>query len=104
MTFLRIQHPVPDYDRWKRAFDLDPADRRGSGVLRYTILRSPAHPNFVMIDLELGSTREAEMLLLKMRRIWSSSGSSVMSDPEARIVDVAESVELVERQPGPSGA
>ncbi|WP_104169771.1 MULTISPECIES: hypothetical protein [unclassified Cryobacterium] len=95
MTVLRIQHPVPDYDRWKRAFDLDPADRRGSGVIRYTILRSVTVPNFVMVDLELGSVREAEKMLLKMRRIWTSSGSSVMSDPEAWIVDVAETAALV---------
>ncbi|HSP75581.1 MAG TPA: hypothetical protein VLO31_05140 [Cryobacterium sp.] len=95
MTFLRIQHPVPDYDRWKRAFDLDPADRRGSGVIRYRILRSVTDPNFVMIDLELGTIREAEKLLLKMRRIWSSSGSTVMIDPEAWIVDVSETAELL---------
>ena len=95
MTFLRIQHPVPDYDRWKRAFDLDRADRRGSGVIRYTILRSVKDPNFVMVDLELGSILEAEKMLLKMRRLWSSSGSTVMIDPEAWIVDVAETAELV---------
>jgi hypothetical protein len=52
-------------------------------------------PNFVMIDLELGTVREAEKLLLKMRRIWSSSGSTVMIDPEAWIVDVAETAELI---------
>lgn len=95
MTLLRIQHRVPDYGRWKRAFDLDPADRKGSGVTRYTIERPRTDPNFVMIDLEFGTTLEAEKLLLKMRRIWSSSGSSVMSDPEAWIVDVIEDVELV---------
>ena len=94
MTFLRIQYPVPDYDRWKRAFDLDPSDRRGSGVIRYTILRPVANPNFVMIDLELGSIREAEKLLLKLRRVWSTSGPTVMADPEAWIVDVAETTEL----------
>ena len=57
MTLLRIQHPVPDYDRWKRAFDLDPADRHGSGVIRYTIFRAVTDPNFVMVDLELGTVR-----------------------------------------------
>ena len=95
MTYLRIQYPVPDYDRWKRAFDMDSFDRRGSGVTRYTILRPAANPNFVMIDMELGSIREAEMLLLKLRRFWSTSGPTVMADPEAWIVDVAETVELV---------
>ena len=94
MTYLRIQHPVPDYDRWKRSFDLDPADRRGSGVLRYTILRSATQPTIVMVDLELGSIREAEKLLLKLRRLWSSTGPTAMTNPEAWIVDVTETVEL----------
>ena len=64
-------------------------------MIRYTILRSVTNPNFVMVDLELGSVREAEKMLLKMRRIWTSSGSSVMIDPEAWIVDVAETAALV---------
>ena len=29
---LRIQHSVPQYDGWKRAFDADPVERRGGGV------------------------------------------------------------------------
>ena len=95
MTYLRIQYPVPDYDRWKRAFDMDLSDRRSSGVTRYTILRAVANPNLVMIDMELGSIREAEMLLLKLRRFWSTSGPTVMVDPEAWIVDVVETAELV---------
>jgi hypothetical protein len=27
MHILRIEHPVPDYDAWKQAFDSDPLNR-----------------------------------------------------------------------------
>jgi hypothetical protein len=99
MVTLRIQHPVPDFARWKRAFDADPADRRKSGVIRYSIRRSVANPKFVMIDLDLETVREAEVLLVKMRRIWEGSGSSVMSSAEAWIVETVETVELAEPAP-----
>jgi hypothetical protein len=41
MHILRIEHPVPNYNAWKAAFDSDPIDREGSGVRRY---RSCARP------------------------------------------------------------
>ena len=93
MPTLRIEHAVPDFDRWKQAFDSDPVDRKGSGVRRYRVLRSVEDPNFVMIDLEFDSVKAAEGLLDKMRQIWSGPGKAVMRDPRARI---AESVEVQE--------
>jgi hypothetical protein len=94
MPILRIEHSVPDYDGWKQAFDSDPADRKGSGVRRYQVLRSVDDPNYVMIDLEFDSLDEAEGLLAKMRRVWSGEGQSVMRNPQARIVDSVESREV----------
>jgi hypothetical protein len=94
MPTLRIDHAVPDFDSWKQAFDSDPADRRGSGVRQYRVLRSLEDPNFVMIDLEFDSLEEAEGLLDKMRQIWSGPGSSVMMDPRARIAESVETREL----------
>ena len=52
MPILRIHHSVPNFEAWKRAFDNDPIDRKGSGVRRYEVHRSIADRNFVMIDLE----------------------------------------------------
>jgi hypothetical protein len=60
MHILRIEHPVPNYDAWKEAFDSDPIDREGSGVRRYRILRATDDPNYVMIDLEFDRASEAE--------------------------------------------
>ena len=92
MAMLRIQHSVPSYDGWKRAFDGDPMDRKGSGVRRYAVHRSVANPNLVMIDLELGSVAEAERLLEKLRHLWTAGpGKAVVQNPEAWIVETVES-------------
>jgi len=93
MPILRIEHPVPDFDGWKRAFDGDPGFRERSGVRRYRILRSIDDPNYVMIDLEFDTRAEAEALLTALRAIWARVEGSVMRDPQARIVEVVESRE-----------
>jgi hypothetical protein len=94
MPILRIEHAVPDFSGWKRAFDSDPADRKGSGVRRYHVMRSVEDPNYVMIDLEFDSLEDAEGLLAKMRRVWSGDGQRVMRNPQVRIVDTVETTEL----------
>jgi len=94
MPILRIQHPVPSYEGWKAAFDSDPVGRERSGVRRYQILRSLDDPNFVMIDLEFDTKSEADALLAAMREVWSRVEGSVMSNPQAYIVDQVESKEL----------
>ncbi len=94
MPILRIEHGVPSFDGWKQAFDSDPADRKGSGVRRFQVLRSVEDPNYVMIDLELDTLDEAEGLLGKMRRVWSGDGQRVMRNPQARIVETVETIEL----------
>jgi hypothetical protein len=76
MVVLRIEHPVPDYARWKEAFDSDPVDRKGSGVRR---------------DSEFADVGEAEAMLGALRELWGRV--DVMRDPKARIVEVAETVE-----------
>jgi hypothetical protein len=94
MPTLRIEHSVPDFAGWKRAFDSDPAGRKVSGVRRYQVSRSVEDPNFVMIDLEFDTLAQAEGLLTKMRTVWSGPGQSVMRNPKARIVDMVEKIEL----------
>ncbi len=90
MYILRIEHPVPDYDGWKRAFDSDPVGRQKLGVRRYQILRPVDDPHYVMIDLEFETQAQAEALLAAMRGVWSRVQGQVMSDPKARIVEAAE--------------
>jgi hypothetical protein len=94
MPILRIQHSVPSYDAWKRAFDSDPVDRKGGGVRRYEIHRSLADPNFVMIDLDFDHSDEAEEFLLRLRDLWEGPGKAVMHNPEAWIVETTETAEI----------
>lgn len=91
MLVIRIEHSVPNFDKWKQAFDRDPADRKGSGVRRYRVLRLNDDPNYVMIDLEFDNAGEAEAFLQKMQRIWEGPAKGVMQNPKARIAEVIES-------------
>jgi hypothetical protein len=90
MPVVRIEHSVPDFEKWKQAFDRDPADRKGSGVRRYEILRLQNEPNYVMIDLEFDNTAEAEAFVQKMERIWDGPAKGIMLNPRARIADFIE--------------
>jgi hypothetical protein len=93
MYVLRIEHPVPDFDGWKKAFDSDPAGRKKSGVRRYSISRAVDDRNFVMIDLEFDTTVAAEGMLDAMRVIWTRVTGTIIRSPQARIVEVVESVQ-----------
>jgi hypothetical protein len=90
MPVVRIEHSVPSFDKWKQAFDRDPADRKGSGVRRYRILRLQNEPNYVMIDLEFDDTAEAQAFVQKMQRIWDGPAKGLMLNPRARIADFVE--------------
>jgi len=94
MPILHIQHSVPDFDGWKRAFDNDPMDRKGSGVRRYHVHRAVADPTFVMIDLEFDTREEAERLLDKLRHLWAGPGAALTRSPQAWVVDTIESREI----------
>ena len=93
MPILRIEHPVADFNAWKRAFDSDPVGREKSGVRRYQILRSLDDPNYVTIDLEFDTSHEAEALLAAMRVVWGRVGGQLMWDQQARIVEAVETKE-----------
>ncbi len=94
MPIVRIEHRVPDFGRWKQAFDSDPADRRGSGVRRYSILRLHDDPKCVMIDLEFETVEEAGAFLTKMKTIWNGPGKSLVQGPSGRIAEPVEVREI----------
>ena len=93
MYMLRIEHPVPDFDGWKKAFDSDPVGREKSGVRRYQVLRPIDDPNYVMMDLEFDTPSQAEALLAAMRVVWGRVEGTIMMNPQARIVEAVETGE-----------
>src|SRR4051812_32639743 len=53
IVVVRVEHPVPDYEIWKReAFDQDPLGRAPSGVRRHRVLRRGERPSRVAVELE----------------------------------------------------
>ncbi len=94
MYILRIEHPVADFDGWKKLFDGDPVGRKKSGVRRYQIMRPVDDPKYVLIDLEFDTAKQVESLLAAMREVWGRVQGTVMSDPKARIVEAVETVAL----------
>jgi ribosomal protein L35AE/L33A len=94
MHIVQIEHPVPDYDGWKRAFDSDPVKRKQSGVKRFKILRPIDDPKYVIIELELDSSKEAESFLTAIRNLWKDAEGKVMFNPKARIIEIVEDKEL----------
>lgn len=93
MIALQIEHKVPSYDGWKKAFDSDPINRRKSGVLRHRVFRPTDDSNYVIIQLEFETLHQAEEALAALRKLWVNVEGKVMVDPKTRMLDVAEVIE-----------
>ena len=93
MIIEQIEHPVPNFDAWKKAFDSDPVGRERSGVRRYKVLRPIDNQNYSMVDLEFDSSSEVEAFLAAMREVWSRVEGKIIESPRVRIVEVVESKE-----------
>ncbi len=91
MFVLRIEHAIRDFEGWKSAFESDPIGRERLGVRRYQILRPIDDPNYVMIDLEFDTSREAEACHAALRELWGRV--EVAHNPRARTVEAVESKE-----------
>jgi hypothetical protein len=96
MPVLQIEHKVPSYEGWKKAFDSDPLDRKRSGVMRYQVFRPTDDPNYVIIDLYFEKTEDAMKTLASLNILWGKVEGSVMTGPKARILDIVESIDLIE--------
>lgn len=94
MYTLRIQHPVPDYDGWKRAFDSDPIDRKASGVRRYRICRPVDDDHFVAVELDFDNEAQAQSTLAALGKLWTKVEGQIMMNPETRIMRTVESQSL----------
>lgn len=90
MIILQIEHPVPDFEGWKKAFENDPMDRAASGVKSHRVSRSVDDPNYVIIELEFLNPDEAALMLNRLQSLWKKVEGSVMKDPKTKIFEVVE--------------
>ena len=67
MIILQIEHPVPDYNAWKKVFDSDPVGRKQSGVKSHKIFRQSDNANNIIVDLEFETIEDAINLQTKLK-------------------------------------
>jgi|ERR1017187_2513076 hypothetical protein len=91
---LQIEHKVPNFDGWKKAFESDPINRKKSGVHQYKIYQPFDDPNYVIIDLEFDNLKEAEDTLAALRILWTKVEGKVIMDPQTRILNLIEAVNV----------
>jgi ribosomal protein L35AE/L33A len=96
MATLHVEQKVSDFDAFKRMFDSDPADRKGSGVTSFRMSRAADDPNHVLIDMELDSVESAKALLGKLTEVWKSPQASALltGTPQATVTEVVETKTL----------
>ena len=93
MLILQIEHNVPNFDGWKKAFDRDPINRKKSGVRSYRIFRPMDDPNYVVINMEFDTLRDLERTLTALHTLWGQIEGKIMVNPKTRILDIVESKE-----------
>jgi hypothetical protein len=92
---LHIEHSVPDFDGWKKAFDSDPLGTEKSGVRRYRVLRPVDNPKYVMVDLEFDNSSKAEAFRTAVSNLWrqGEAHKKFMENLRVQIVETVESKE-----------
>ena len=94
MTTLHIEHPITDFTTWKAAFDRVAPIREQSGVLHHRVQQPVGEPHYVVVDLDFGTTAEADAFLTFLQtKIWSTSENSpaLAGTPQTKILESVES-------------
>jgi hypothetical protein len=94
MAQLRIRHTVQDYAAWRRTFDADPLDRKGSGVRRFRVLRSADLPNDVMVELEFETVAEARAMFARLTALWTGPRAPTLAGVDVVVAEVVDTVDL----------
>ena len=94
MIILQIEHKVPNFDAWKKAFEIDPINRKKSGVIRYRIFRPIYDQNYVIIDLEFANLLQAEQSLAALISLWGEVEGKIIMNPQTRILTLVETKEV----------
>lgn len=93
MTILQIEHKVPNYEGWKKAFDNDPIGRQNAGVKQYRVYRQTNDPDNVIIDLVFDNPDAALRMLQSLRNLWNRVEGTIMISPKTLLLDLVEAKE-----------
>jgi hypothetical protein len=85
---------VSHFEGWKKAFELDPINRKKAGVRRYRIYRPIEDASYVIIDLEFENLKDAQDTLTGLRSLWNNVEGQVMMHPKTRILDIVETMDV----------
>jgi hypothetical protein len=79
---MEISHTIKDYTVWKKAFDADELNRKGSGLNFIVIGRSNENPNNVTVVLHASDLAKAKTFSAspKLKEVMEKNG--VISKPE----------------------
>jgi len=94
MFTLHIEHSVTDYDAWKRLFDADPVDRRGSGVNSYRVMRPVDDPESVLVELDFDSREAGEHMSRALDEMWKGPAAAITINPHARLTETVDTATL----------
>ena len=94
MIILQIEHEVPSYEGWKKAFENDPVNRKKAGVRRYKIYQRIDNPNYVFIDLEFDNLKEAEDTYTALKNLWKKIDGKIILNPQISILKLIESKDI----------
>lgn len=92
MATLHIQHPITNFDTWSAAFERFAEVRRDAGVRTHRVRRPIDDPNYVVIELDFDSARQAEGFLSFLKeKVWGNQANSpaLAGDPQTMILEPA---------------
>ncbi len=95
MVILQIEHPVPDFDAWKKVFDSDPGKRKEGKVLRYKVLRPVDNLNYAIIHLEFDNINDATSFQEGLKKLWTKADGKIITGPQSKIIEIVESKDLI---------
>lgn len=89
MPTLHIEHAITDFDSWSSAFSRFADVRREAGVRAERVRRPVDDPRYVVVDVDFGTTAEAEAFLRFLEtQVWPSS-PALVGTPKTSILEDA---------------
>jgi hypothetical protein len=94
MQTLQIEHEIPNYDGWKKAFDNDPINRKQSGVKSYRIYRPEGNRNLVIVELDFDNIDQLNTTLQALQNLWNKVQGTVMMNAKTKVLEIVESKDI----------